>query len=69
MNFEFASTIDGNAINAASIIDEHTRQSLLDMVERSITAERSSLSYSSSIVHRGQRTPMVRMDNGPELAL
>ena len=31
---------DGKAIKIASMIDEHTRLSLLNLVERSITAER-----------------------------
>jgi putative transposase len=40
IDFQFDSTIDGKAIKIASMIDEHTRASLLHPVERSITAER-----------------------------
>ena len=40
IDFQFDSTIDGKAIKIASMIDEHTRESLLNLVERSITAER-----------------------------
>ena len=40
IDFQFDSTIDGKAIKIASMIDEHTRESLLHVVERSITAER-----------------------------
>ena len=40
LDFQFDSTIDGKAIKIASMVDEHTRESLLDLVERSITAER-----------------------------
>src|ERR1700736_6888307 len=40
IDFQFDSTIDGKAIKIASMIDEHTRRSLLHVVERSITAER-----------------------------
>lgn len=40
IDFQFDSTIDGKAIKIASIVDEHTRVSLLNIVERSITAER-----------------------------
>src|ERR1700757_4755352 len=40
LDFQFDSTIDGEAIKIASMIDEHTRESLLRLVERSITAER-----------------------------
>ena len=40
IDFQFDSTIDGKAIKIASMVDEHTRESLLHLVERSITAER-----------------------------
>ena len=40
IDFQFDSTVDGKAIKIASMIDEHTRVSLLHLVERSITAER-----------------------------
>ena len=40
IDFQFDSTTDGKAIKIASMIDEHTRVSLLHVVERSITAER-----------------------------
>src|SRR5262245_30364263 len=40
LDFQFDSTIDGKAIKIASMIDEHTRESLLHLVDRSITAER-----------------------------
>jgi putative transposase len=33
-------TIDGNAVKIVSMIDEHTCESLLHLVERSITGER-----------------------------
>jgi putative transposase len=40
IDFQFDSAVDGKAIKIASMIDEHTRESLLNIVERSITAER-----------------------------
>jgi hypothetical protein len=40
IDFQFDSTTDGKAIKIASMVDEHTRESLLDLVDRSITAER-----------------------------
>src|SRR6195256_3802049 len=40
LDFQFDSTIDGKAIKIASMVDEHTRESLLNLLERSITAER-----------------------------
>ena len=39
LDFQFDSTVDGKAIKTASMIDEHTRESL-HLVDRSITAER-----------------------------
>jgi hypothetical protein len=39
IDFQFDSTVDGKAVKIASMIDEHTRCSLLNIVERSITAE------------------------------
>lgn len=35
MDFQFVSTVDGKAIKIASVIDEHTRESLLNVVDRS----------------------------------
>ncbi|WP_433566619.1 hypothetical protein ACQP1O_16295 [Nocardia sp. CA-151230] len=39
LDFQFNSTVDGRAVKIASMIDEHTRKSLLHLVERSITAK------------------------------
>jgi Alpha-L-arabinofuranosidase C-terminal domain len=36
INFQFDSTIDGKAAKIASMINEHTRESLLNIMERSI---------------------------------
>ena len=54
IDFQFDSTIDGKAIKIASMIDEHTRESLLHLVERSITAERL-VDRVRSGVRRGRR--------------
>jgi hypothetical protein len=40
IDFQFDSIVDGKAVKIASMIDEHTRESLVNIVERSITAER-----------------------------
>jgi hypothetical protein len=40
IDFQFDSTIDGKAIKIASMIDEHIRCSLMNIVDRSITADR-----------------------------
>ena len=67
IDFQFDSTIDGKAIKIASMIDEHTRESLLDLVERSITAERLVAEFEQVFAAAGGPPRVLRMDNGPEL--
>jgi hypothetical protein len=59
--------IDGKAIKIASMIDEHTRESLLHLVERSITAERLVTELERVFAAAGGPPKVLRMDNGPEL--
>ncbi|WP_226995900.1 hypothetical protein [Gordonia phthalatica] len=40
IDFQFDSTIDGKAIKIASGVDAHTKQSVINIVERSIDAPR-----------------------------
>ena len=40
LDFQFDSTVDGKTVKIASMVDEHTRMSLLNIVDRSITAGR-----------------------------
>ncbi len=68
IDFQFDSTVDGKAIKIASMIDEHTRVSLLHLVERSITAERLVTELESAFAAAGGPPRVLRMDNGPELA-
>jgi putative transposase len=67
VGFQFDSTIDGKAIKIASMVDEHTRESLLDLVERSITAERLVAELERVFTVAGGPPRVLRMDNGPEL--
>jgi hypothetical protein len=67
IDFQFDSTIDGKAIKIASMIDEHTRESLLHVVERSITAERLVVELKDAFAAAGGPPKVLRMDNGPEL--
>jgi putative transposase len=48
------------------MLDEHTRVSLLHLVERSITAERLVPELEAVFAAAGGRPKVVRMDNGPE---
>ena len=48
------------------MIDEHARQSLLDIVERSITAQRVTDELDKTFALWGGPPMMLRLDNGPE---
>ncbi|WP_280493247.1 IS3 family transposase [Nocardia asiatica] len=66
LDFQFDSTVDGRAVKIASMVDEHTRESLLHLVERSITGEKLVTELARVFTLRG--TPRVlRCDNGPEM--
>ncbi len=66
IDFQFDSTVDGKAVKIASMIDERIRESLLHLVEGSVTAQRLLIEPEEVFAAHG--TPMVlRMDNGPEL--
>jgi transposase InsO family protein len=67
IDFQFDSTVDGKAIKIASMIDEHTRESLLHVVERSITAEHLVTELEAVFAAAGGPPKVLRMDNGPEL--
>lgn len=66
MDFQFDSTVDGKAIKIASMIDEHTRLSVLNIVERSITAQRLTEELGKAFALWGGPPQVLRMDNGPE---
>ncbi|WP_225732374.1 MULTISPECIES: IS3 family transposase [unclassified Nocardia] len=67
LDFQFDSTTDGRAVKIASMIDEHTRESLLHVVERSITAEKLVAELEKVFTARGGPPRVLRMDNGPEM--
>lgn len=66
-DFQFDSTIDDKAIKMASMVDEHTRVSPLNIVERSITAERLVAELKKVFAVAGGPPRLLRMDNGPEI--
>jgi putative transposase len=61
-------TTDGRPIKIVSIIDEHTRECLGGMVERSITSEHLIDELECVASQRGTYAAVLRCDNGPELA-
>ena len=68
VDFQFDSTTDGRPIKIVSIIDEHTRECLGGMVERSITGERLIDELDRLAASGGTLPAVLRCDNGPELA-
>jgi putative transposase len=67
VDFQFDATTDGRPIKIASIIDEHTRECLGGLVERSITADALITELERLASDRGYPA-VLRCDNGPELA-
>ncbi|WP_454231480.1 IS3 family transposase [Mycolicibacterium fortuitum] len=67
IDFQFDSTVDGKAVKIASMVDEHTRESLLNVVERSITGDRFVDELTKVFAATGGPPRVLRLDNGPEM--
>lgn len=67
VDFQFDATDDGRPVKIVSIVDEHTRECLGGLVERSITADRLIDELDRIAIDRGYPA-VLRCDNGPELA-
>jgi len=67
IDFQFDSVHDGGPFKIASRVDEHTRESLLDLTSRSITGEDVVAGIEDVISRRGAKPKILRCDNGPEL--
>lgn len=65
IDFQFDATTDGRTFKIVSMIDEYTRESLIDVVERSVDADRLCAELAQVIAQRGA-PEILRMDNGPE---
>jgi putative transposase len=68
VDFQFDVTTNGRPIKIVSIIDEHTRECLGGLVERSITGENLIAELGRRAGQRGTYPAVLRCDNGPELA-
>jgi putative transposase len=68
VDFQFDATTDGRPIKIVSIIDEHTRECLGGLVDRSITGEDLVAELARLAAERGAFPAVLRCDNGPELA-
>lgn len=69
LDFQFDSTVDGKTVKIASMVDEHTRMSLLNIVDRSITADRLIEGLEKAFAMWGGPPLVLRMDNGPSVHL
>jgi putative transposase len=67
VDFQFDATTDGRPVKIVSIVDEHTRECLGRLVERSITSDRLIDELDRLAAGRGYPA-VLRCDNGPELA-
>jgi putative transposase len=67
VDFQFDATTDGRQVKTVSIIDEHTRERLGGLVDRSITGDRLIDELDRLALDRGHPA-VLRCDNGPELA-
>jgi putative transposase len=67
-DFQFDATRDGRPIKIMSIVDEHTRECLGGLVERSITGEDLIAELTRLAANRGTYRTVLRCDNGPESA-
>src|ERR1700742_1332928 len=67
VDFQFDASTDGRPVKIVSIVDEHTRECLGGLVERSVTADVLIDELDRLATHRGYPA-VLRCDNGPELA-
>ena len=58
---------DPSRVKIASMVDEHTRESLLNLVERSITGEHLVEELTKVFAAEGGPPKVLRLDNGPEM--
>ncbi len=65
VDFQFDVCEQGKAFKICSIVDEHTRECIGGLVERSITADRFIDHLEALIAQRGAPA-VLRSDNGPE---
>ncbi len=65
VDFQFDADEQGRPIKICSIVDEHTRECIGGLTERSITADRLTAHLEDLVAVRGAPT-VLRSDNGPE---
>ena len=66
VDFQYDSTAEGRTFKILSFVDEHTRESVGGIVNRSITADDVAVELDRIAAARGGLPMVLRMDNGPE---
>ena len=66
VDFQFDATTDGRPVKIVSVVDEHTRECLGGLVERSVTGDDLIDELDRLAAQRGYPA-VLRCDNGPEL--
>lgn len=66
LDYQFDVTSLGRTIKILHIVDEHTRESLADVVDHSIDADATVAALDKIVGQRGHRPAFIRCDNGPE---
>lgn len=67
LDFQFDVTATGKTIKVLHVVDEHTRESLSDLVAYSIDADATVGVLDKIVGERGSHPEFIRCDNGPEL--
>ncbi len=67
LDYQFDVTTAGRTIKILHVVDEHTRESLADVVGFSIDADATVEVLDQIVAERGTHPDFVRCDNGPEL--
>lgn len=67
LDYQFDVTTAGRTIKILHVVDEHTRESLADVVAWSIDADATVEVLDQIVAQRGCHPGFVRCDNGPEL--
>jgi len=67
LDYQFDTTASGRKFKILHVIDEFTRESLADVVDRSIDADATVACLDKVASARGRFPEHIRCDNGPEL--
>ncbi len=67
LDYQFDVTTSGRTLKILHVVDEHTRESLADVVAYSIDADATVDVLDKVAADRGRYPDFIRCDNGPEL--